>query len=198
MTGRRGSLNRIGYRLLALLLSAVLLVLTGCSGSGAEEKVKSDLEMLKESEAAGSRLTAIQELLSSDAGEDFDEFLAKVREFDYEITGSELAEGEEDSRTVVSVRIKTFDFGREYLAAWTDYLAAHEGDAASGDMTEFYDGLFERLADAEEKDYIREVKITAIEPLDSGEWVTDISVNEELQDALFGGMVSEMRSLAAE
>ena len=48
------------------------------------------------------------------------------------------------------------------------------------------------------RNYISYVEIKAMEPAGNGEWVTDISTNEDLQDALYGGMISEMRSLAAE
>ena len=50
----------------------------------------------------------------------------------------------------------------------------------------------------EEKDYIKTIEIACIDPLDNGEWIADIKENEELQDALFGGMMSEMKALAAE
>ena len=50
----------------------------------------------------------------------------------------------------------------------------------------------------EKKNYIKDVDIVAIDPIGNGEWITDISGNEELQDALFGGMIGEMKSLADE
>ena len=49
-----------------------------------------------------------------------------------------------------------------------------------------------------EKDYIKTIQIVCIDPLNNGEWIANIQDNEELQDAIFGGMMSEMKALAAE
>ena len=65
-------------------------------------------------------------------------------------------------------------------------------------MTEFYELLFARLNGLTEKDYIDTIKIVCIDPLDNGEWIANIKDNEELQDAIFGGMMREMKALAAE
>ena len=139
----------------------------------------------------------MQDILTKDSGEDFDAFLAKLRDFDYEIIGSEKIEEGDSHCTRVYVRIKTRDFGSEYLAAWTDYLKEHSDVSADDDdLREFYGMLFGRLAALEKKDYIKDVTVTAIDPIDNGEWITDISGNEELQDALFGGMIGEMKALA--
>ena len=56
-----------------------------------------------------------------------------------------------------------------------------------------YDGDF-----IEEEEYLKTIKIVCIDPLDNGEWIANIKENEELQDAVFGGMMSEMETLAAE
>ena len=92
---------------------------------------------------------------------------------------------------------ETFDFGREYLAAWTEYRKANE-EAKPDDLTVFYELLFARLNSPVEKDYIKTIQIVCIDPLNNGEWIANIKDNEELQDAIFGGMMSEMKALAAE
>ena len=46
--------------------------------------------------------------------------------------------------------------------------------------------------------YIKTIQIVCADPLDNGEWIANIKENEELQDAIFGGMMSEMKALAAE
>lgn len=185
--------------ILTLILMMAIAVLSSCGSSGAEAKVRADLDSLQNSEAAGSRLTSIQEFLSKDAGEDLETFLSKVREFDYEIIGSEEKIDGDDKYTLVTVKIVSCDFGREYLATWKDYLREHE-DASTEDADgrEFYDELFGRLSGLEDKQYISFVEIRAMEPMDNDEWVTDISANEDLQDALFGGMIGEMKALAGE
>ena len=181
---------------LLVLLSAVMLA--ACSGSGAEAEVKAGLDQLKASETAAAKLEAVQETLPEEAGADFEAFLAKVRDFDYVIIGSETVSEAGDEYTAVDVKITSYDFGREYIAAWTDYLKNHK-NASSEDAEgrEFYKVLFARLAGLEDKDRISFAEIRATESADGG-WTTDIQTNEELQDALFGGMISEMKALAEE
>ena len=177
---------------LAVLLC--LLMLAGCSRmNGAEKKVNGELRAIRESGAYGSELKALRDSLSDTGRENFDGFLKNLKDFDYEITGSE----EYDDYTLVSVKIRTRDFGREYLAVWTEFLKANE-DTKPDDMTGFYEMLFERLSSAGEKDYIKTIQILCIDPLANGEWIANIKENEELQDAIFGGMMSEMIALADE
>jgi hypothetical protein len=107
-------------------------------------------------------------------------------------------ESKDDDYTQVSVRIKTYDFGREYLAVWTEFLRAHPDQLSEDDLDDFYELLFERLDELDEKSCIKTLKIVCIDPLDNGEWIAGIKDNEELQDAIFGGMMSEMKTLAAE
>ena len=96
------------------------------------------------------------------------------------------------------MKIRTYDFGREYLAAWTEFLKSHGGEADEDDLPEFYELLFARLDALDEKEYIKDTQIVCIDPLGNGEWIADIKENEVLQDAVFGGMISEMKALAAE
>lgn len=187
-----------GKAALAALISAAALMLCACGGNAAEAAVRADLDMLKASETAGSRLSSMRDILTKEEGEEFDAFLAKVRDFDYEITGSETRNDGDENYTGVRVRIRTRSFGREYLATWTDYLKEHKGASADDDLQGFYGELFGRLAGLTDRDYIRDVEIVAIDPLGNGEFVTNISSNEALQDALFGGMIGEMEALAGE
>ena len=175
-----------------------LLMLTGCSSmNDAEKKVSKELKALQDSENVGSEVITLRDSLSDEGKASFDGFLKKLRNFDYEITGSEENDDKNDDYTLVSVRIRTFDFGREYLAAWTEYLKS-DAENKPEDMTAFYEILFARLNSLEEKEYIKRIKIVCIDPLDNGEWIANIKENEELQDAIFGGMMSEMKALAAE
>ncbi len=181
---------------LAFLLC--LLMFTGCSSmNDAEKKVSKELKALQESDALGSEVINLRDSLSDEGKENFDGFLKKLRSFDFEITGSEEDDDKEDDYTLVSVKIKTCDFGREYLAAWTEYLKANE-DEKPEDLTGFYELLFTRLNSPGEKEYIKTIQIVCIDPLDNDEWIANIKDNEELQDAIFGGMMSEMEMLAAD
>ena len=197
MTDKRASkLNR--SKLAALLFALLLCVLTisGCAAkTDAEKKVAKELDALQTSESVGSEVSDIKKMLSDDGKDNFDAFLKKLRDFDYEL----MEVNEEDDQATVTVRIKTYDFGRAYLAEWTDYLKEN-GDSLNGDdeLAGFYEELFARLAALDKKESIKDVDIVCIKPLDNGEWIANIKDNEQLQDAVFGGMMSEMKSLAGE
>ena len=197
MTERKtAKLNRLkrAASLLALLLC--VMIASGCAAkSEPEKKVAKELDALKTSESVGSEVSDMEKLLSDEGKDSFDTFLRKLRDFDYELTGVK----EEGDHAAVTVRIKTYDFGRAYLAEWTDYLREH-GDSLGGDeeLTGFYEELFAKLAALDKKESIRDVDIVCVKPLDNGEWIANIKDNEQLQDAVFGGMMSEMKTLAGE
>ena len=201
MTGKERLLvNKNILRVIAAGLAFLLclLMFTGCSAmNDAEKKVSKELRALQESDALGSEVITLRDSLSDEGKENFDGFLKKLRSFEFEITGSEEDEGKDDDYTLVSVKIKTFDFGREYLAAWTEFLKEN-AETKPEEMTGFYELLFKRLNSLDEKEYIKTIQIVCIDPLDNDEWIANIKDNEELQNAIFGGMLSEMKTLAAE
>ena len=201
MSDRKGlSVNTIIIRTIAAMIAVLLClpVFTGCSRmNGAEKKVSNELKALQSSDYSGDEVMDLRDSLSDEGRENFDGFLKKLRSFDFEITGSEEDDDKDDDYALVSVKIKTFDFGREYLAVWTEFLKSNE-ETKPEDMTEFYETLFARLNALSEKDCINHIKIVCIDPLDNGEWIANIKENKELQDAIFGGMLSEMNALAAE
>lgn len=200
MAGREKlSVNNRIYRRIAAGFSVLLciLLLAGCSSlNDAERKVSKELTSLQASDVMGNEVMSLRESLSDGGRKNFDGFLKKLKSFDFEITGSEKNSGD-DGSTLVTVKIKTFDFGREYLAVWTEYLKSGK-KADNDDMTAFYELLFERLNSLEEKEFISYIDIVCIDPLGNGEWIANIKENEELQDAIYGGMMSEMKALAAE
>ena len=185
--------------MLATLLIACL-ILGGCSQKSApEQKVTDELNGLKTSESVGSEVITLRDSLSDEGKDAFDGFLKKLRDFDYEITCCEERNGEDGSYTVVTVRIRTYDFGKEYLATWTDYLKEHKDTIdKESDLTDFYEELFKRLSALDERSYIRDVEIVCMDPIENGEWIAGIKDNEDLQDAVFGGMMGEMKALAEE
>lgn len=201
MTGKERLLvNKNILRVIAAGIAFLLclLMFTGCSSmNDAEKKVSKELKALQESDALGSEVINLRDSLSDEGKANFDGFLKKLRSFDFEITGSEEDDDKDDDHTLVSVKIKTCDFGREYLAAWTEYLKANK-DEKPEDLTGFYELLFARLNSLGEKEYIKTIQIVCIDPLDNDEWIANIKDNEELQDAIFGGMMSEMEMLAAD
>ena len=69
---------------------------------------------------------------------------------------------------------------------------------ADADIINPYFCIRQVVNSLEEKDHIKTIQIVCIDPLNNGEWIANIKDNEELQDAIFGGMMSEMKALAAE
>ena len=193
---RTAKLNRMKHAASLLALLLCVLVAAGCAAkSEPEKKVAKELDALKTSESVGSEVSDMEKLLSDEGKDNFDSFLKKLRDFDYELTGVK----EEGDHATVTVRIKTYDFGRAYLAEWTDYLREHS-DSLSGEeeLTGFYEELFAKLAALDKKESIKDVDIVCVKPLDNGEWIANIKDNEQLQDAVFGGMMNEMKTLAGE
>ena len=200
MTGRKTlSVNiNIGKAIAAgIAFVLCLALLAGCSSmNGAEKKVSKELKSLQESDVLGAEVIDLRESLSDEGKENFDGFLSKLRAFDYKITGSEEVKENDNEYTLVSVRVSTYDFGKEYLAAWTEFLKSQKDELTEDDLADFYEILFERLDSLDDKDCIKDIQIVCIDPLDNGEWIAGIKDNEVLQDAIFGGMMSEMKTLA--
>ena len=204
MTGKRqsggrhaGPLRIMTAAAAAVLVIALALMLSACSGNDAEAKVKEELDRLKSSETAAANLESVKKKLPEGSGDDFDAFMDRVRDFDYKIIGSEAVSEEGEECTVVDVKITGCDFGKEYISTWKDYLKTHKNASAEdAEGNEFLTELFARLSKLEKKDHISFVEIRVYDSEDG--LTTDIQTSEELQDAVFGGMIGEMKALAGE
>lgn len=164
-------------------------LLVSCSQSGATAQVKADLESMRHIELDPEMTEEISGMLGSEGKDDMEEFLEKAGEFDFDIQKTE--DGEDYS--LVTVRITSYCFGREYLKTWNDYLEK-EGDGEF-DPASFYSMLMDNLSEVEDKTFSRKVTITCIDD-DSGNWTTDALSNSELRNAIFGGMLREIAALA--
>lgn len=179
--------------MVAALLAASLLMLTGCAGrSDAERKVVEDLEDMRYVELDPGTDAELESILSDQGKEFFEMFLGKAGEFEYRITGSESAESEAGEAVTVHVRINTYDFGSEYLKSWSEFL---EGSGDAYDTGLLYETLFRNLSSIQSKDYVSEVDIRC-EKDENGEWRTDAKSNPSLRNAIFGGMIGEISELA--
>ena len=63
------------------------------------------------------------------------------------------------------------------------------------DQAELYETLFKNLSNASEKSYITETEIHCVESED-GSWHTDAKVSTAVKNAILGGMLNEIASLA--
>ena len=74
-------------RFLATLLC--LLMLASCTQmNDAEKKASAELKALQSSDSVGSEVINLRSSLSDEGKAHFDGFLAKLRDFDFEITGT--------------------------------------------------------------------------------------------------------------
>ena len=204
MTDRKINNNIItgsGITAMLLVLLCILsgLLLAGCSEthSIAEEAVMEQLESMRYIEFEEASAEELLSMLSDEGRDHFYEFKEKAGKYDYEILGSSEAG---DDATIVTVQIKTYSFGRIYLETWADYLESTDASGSkndgSGDQAIFYEALMKNLSEADDKNYIAEVEILCGVPDGTGEMQTDALTNAPLRDAIFGGMLTEIASLA--
>ena len=178
--------------LLILVLAAASVMMTSCASSAAESAVRDDLESMRDYEPDEELADALDDILDDQAMSDFDIFMDKVRAFEYEIEGSEES-GDNNDEVTVTVRITTYNFGREYLSTWSEYLDMTGG--GEFDQTEFYELLMENLSSLELRSYDMNVDIVCSRDED-GEWHTDAGSNMALRDALLGGLMTEIAAVA--
>ncbi|MBR2674956.1 MAG: hypothetical protein IKE52_05825 [Mogibacterium sp.] len=214
--------NEISSSFKTLMLTAafliVLVVLAGCNAEPetypeAEAKVGEELELIKKAEPADEAFEALKIAAGELDGSILEGYLDKVKDFDYEIVGSQKAEAGTDSSNgsdsdsdgdsnggsentcVVRVRITTYDFANEYLKAWNEYMTVEEGDRW---QSQFYTNLLLRLASVSNKDYVSDVDIICRDDNGDGRWTSDFKTNEELMNALSGGMLNEIKILMSD
>lgn len=176
----------------AALMIAVVLMLAGCSGgNGAEAKAAEDIGSMRDVSLDQETEAELESMLSEEGIEYLQSFLDKAGDFDYKITGSDDA-GDGSGEVIVHVRVTAYDFASEYLKSWSEFL---EGSAETYDSAVLYETLFRNLSNVTDKDYISEVDIRCSQD-EEGEWTTDAKINSALRNAILGGMISEISSLA--
>ena len=191
---KKAAQGRIAVLMLIPIMAAMLWVITSCSNSNSEDyadaelAVKTDLEALKNDHNA---LPKVEEFSDDVSEAMLEAYVEKLRDFDYEITGSEKSE--DGDSVLVTVRITTYDLGSVYLETWNDQMKI---DKNARYESQFYTNLFTRIASLTTKDYTGTATIVCRENGDSGEWTTDVRTNSSLMNAISGGMVAEMVNLS--
>ena len=187
-----------------LLIAAVVIavmVLTGCSKEPenypeAEALVASELDKIKSADVNDDFLKAFTEDVSSEYdGSMLEGYIAKLKDFDYEILGSSKDPDGEDGDVLVNVRITTYDFGNEYLKAWNEHMMQEEGNRW---QSQFYSFLLLRLGSVSSKDFVSEVNVECSDSDGDGTYEADLKSDEELMNAISGGMLNEIENLADE
>lgn len=176
----------------AAIMIAAVLMLAGCSGgNGAEAKTAEDIESMRDVSLDQETEAELESMLSEEGREYLQSFLDKAGDFEYKITGSDDAD-DGSGEVIVHVRITSYDFASEYLKSWSEFL---EGSSEAYDSAVLYETLFRNLSNVADKDYISEVDIKCSQD-EEGEWTTDAKSNSALRNAILGGMISEISSLA--
>lgn len=186
-----------------LLIAAVVIaamVLTGCekepeSYPEAEALVAAELDKIKTADVAESVLKEFADIAEGEGESLAEIYIEKLKDFDYEILGSQKTEGEDNSVSV-RARITTYSFGSVYLDAWTDYMEEEEEWLRS--ERQLYANMLTRILSLNTKDFIQDVDIVCTDPDGSGKWTTDLKSNEILMNAISGGLLEEMKSIASE
>ncbi|MBQ9057713.1 MAG: hypothetical protein IJ125_00850 [Atopobiaceae bacterium] len=121
--------------------------------------------------------------------------LDKLLSFDYEL-GSESVDGD---HATVDVTIKTYDMGTAFTDAFKDYIGKGIGAALSGasqeEMTKMFAESIEQALNSQgAMNYSAktQVNLTKVE----NDWKID-DVSEDNLDALFGGVMSNLKSFAS-
>ena len=193
------TLTVINILLLIAAIVIAVMVLTGCSKEPerypeAEAKVAAELDSIKSADVTDDSLKMFTEKVSGEVdGSMLEGYVSKLKDFDYEILGSHKAD--EENSAVVHVRITTYDFANEYLRAWNEHMATAEEDRW---QSQFYPFLLLRLGSVSSKDYVSDVQVICTDPEGNGNWETDLKSNQELMNAISGGMLSEIEKLMTE
>lgn len=184
--------------LIVLSLITAAALMTGCGrNSGAEDKVRETLDSMSAVDVGEDADAEIRDVLADEDEAYYDRFLEKAGEFEYKITGSEKADssGGDGDAVTVHVTVTTYDFAREYLRSWSDFLDESGTGSGEYDSSKLYGILFKNLSSVEKKDYVSNVDVECVQDED-GNWQTDAASNAALKNALLGGMINEISSLA--
>lgn len=174
-------------KVLVLLLTFCLVMLTACGAPSPTDVLKADLENAKSS----------PEEIMGEIGEDgfgeeaMEQLIKKVLEFDYEL-GEEKIDGE---TATVETTITTYPFGQMFTNVVTNFITqaiSSAGETSDEDMAKLMDDLLIEELEKAEKTYKKTVSIELA--LEDGNWV--VQETEEMSDALTGGMISFAESMS--
>ena len=174
-------------KVLVLLLTFCLVMLTACGAPSPTDVLKADLENAKSS----------PEEIMGEIGEDgfgeeaMEQLIKKVLEFDYEL-GEEKIDGE---TATVETTITTYPFGQMFTNVVTNFITqaiSSAGEMSDEDMAKLMDDLLIEELEKAEKTYKKTISIELA--LEDGNWV--VQETEEMSDALTGGMISFAESMS--
>ena len=127
-----------------------------------------------------------------------DKITAKIKDFDYAVKGEKI----DGNKATVEVEITTYDFGGMFMNVFNDYMSqalsyaltsADDPDLEEKMTTLAMSILDTRVGELTQKDQVNTATVNLVKT-DKGTWLID-NVDEELTDALLGGLVSSLEGL---
>ena len=174
-------------KILVLLLTMCIVMLTACGTPSPSDVLKADLENAKSSPDE-----IVSEIGDTGFGEEaMSELVQKVLAFEYEL-GEETIDGE---TATVETTITTYPFGEIFTTVVTNFITqafTNAGDLSDEDMAGLIDQLLIEELGKAEKTYKETVSIQL--KLEDGNWV--VQETKEMSNALTGGMYPAPRLLA--
>ena len=183
--------------LIVSMLVLVMFALTACGSKSPKSVVEDNLKQIK-TEKANTNVSKLfnDNTLEQKYGKEYDKFIKKVQDFDYEIKDEKV----DGKKATVNVEIKTYDFGAAYKSTYETVVSdAKSGKiTASTDIKDYvYNLMFQNLNAVKDKSYKKTVTINCTKN-DKGEWTTDINNNVDFLDAMMGGMFTAIKTVTAQ
>lgn len=177
--------------ILLIMVLTALFSMTACGTTSASDAVKSNLKQIKNADTGKMNITAFgdAELESNkDVSGKYDDFLKKVQDFSFKVTGEKVNKDGDEAR--VTVKISTYEFGKAYTKAYEQVKQdGRNGAIGSKDNARAYAaGAFLDQANALDKKTYSDTVTVACYKNKKGQWKTDLVTNDDFQKAILGGL----------
>ena len=181
-------------RAMTAVMMAAMLASCGAKMPAPSEAVQAQLDDLKAKSAEEFAKEALNEAGLPEVGdsEKVKDLFSKMMDFDYEVTGEEIAEDKQSA--TVDVKITTYPFGTAFADLFGNLFSlAVSGDIDVNDEAAVTDYVVQELGSVTEKNYSSTVKIPCTK--DGSSWKVSLEDNDEFIDAILGGMYTVMNAL---
>lgn len=189
------SIKRIAIILMSF---AIIFSFTACKKTSPSEVVKKDLKDLQSESVKEVEVPYVNKD-NADSKELEDKYLKwinMIQKFDYKIQDEKISK---DGKTAtVRVKISTYDFANTYKEVAQEIKEGiDEGKINKDTDIDSYviDQFLTKALQLKDKKYTKEVIINCKKA--SKDWEDDIYNNEDFQDAILGGMLTEAPNLTS-
>lgn len=189
------SIKRIAIILMSF---AIIFSFTACKKTSPSEVVEKDLKELQSESVKEVEVPYVNKD-NADSKELEDKYLKwinMIQKFDYKIQDEKI---KKDGKTAtVRVKISTYDFGNTYKEVAQEIKEGiDEGKINKDTDIDSYviDQFLTKALQLKDKKYTKEVIINCKKA--SKDWEDDIYNNEDFQDAILGGMLTEAPNLTS-